>query len=62
MIGGNCSEWYGGFDSYLVADVYDNRISMPKMRNTDFHDQLPRLSILIKITSEALSCLDVIII
>jgi len=46
MIGGNCSDWYGGFDSYLVADVYDNPIDMPKMRNTDFHDQLPRLSVL----------------
>ena len=46
MLGGNCSEWYGGLDSYLVADVYDNKISMPKMRNTDFHDQLPRLSII----------------
>ena len=46
MIGGNCSEWYGGFDSYLVADVYENQIDMPKMRNTDYHDQLPRLSVL----------------
>ena len=46
MIGGNCSNWYGGFDSYLVADVYDNPVDMPKMRNTDFHDQLPRLSVL----------------
>ena len=46
MIGGNCSDWYGGFDSYLVADVYDNPVDMPKMRNTDFHDQLPRLSVL----------------
>jgi len=46
MIGGNCSEWYGGFDSYLVADVYKNKIDMPRMRNTDFHDQLPRLSII----------------
>ena len=46
MIGGNCSDWYGGFDSYLVADTYDNPIDMPKMRNTDFHDQLPRLSVL----------------
>jgi len=46
MVGGNCSDWYGGFDSYLVADVYDNPVDMPKMRNTDFHDQLPRLSVL----------------
>ena len=46
MIGGNCSDWYGGFDSYLVADTYGNKIDMPKMRNTDFHDQLPRLSVL----------------
>ena len=46
MIGGNCSDWYGGFDSYLVADVYKNKIDMPRMRNTDFHDQLPRLSII----------------
>tara|TARA_B100001778_G_scaffold188810_1_gene155513 strand:+ start:2151 stop:3110 length:960 start_codon:yes stop_codon:yes gene_type:complete len=46
MIGGNCSNWYGGFDSYLVADTYQNKIDMPKMRNVDFHDQLPRLSVL----------------
>ena len=46
MIGGNCSDWYGGFDSYLVADVYKNKIDMPRIRNTDFHDQLPRLSII----------------
>ena len=46
MVGGNCSNWYGGFDSYMVADIYDNKIDMPKMRNTDFHDQLPRLSVL----------------
>ena len=46
MIGGNCSDWYGGFDSYLVADIYQNKIDMPKMRNVDFHDQLPRLSVL----------------
>ena len=36
MIGGNCSDWYGGFDSYLIADIYDNKIDMPKMRNVDF--------------------------
>jgi hypothetical protein len=46
MIGGNCSNWYGGFDSYLISDIYDNKIDMPKMRNVDLHDQLPRLSIL----------------
>ena len=46
MIGGNCSDWYGGFDSYLIADIYDNKIDMPKMRNVDLHDQLPKLSIL----------------
>ena len=46
MIGGNCSDWYGGFDSYLVADTYQNKIDMPRMRNVDFHDQLPRLSVL----------------
>jgi len=46
MIGGNCSDWYGGFDSYLIADIYDNPIDMPKMRNVDLHDQLPRLTIL----------------
>ena len=46
MVGGNCSNWYGGFDSYLVADTYQNKIDMPKMRNTDFHDQLPKLSVL----------------
>jgi len=47
MIGGNCSNWYGGFDSYLVADVYNNKIDMPKMRNVDYHEELlPRLSVL----------------
>ena len=46
MIGGNCSEWYGGFDSYLIADIYNNPIDMPKMRNVDLHDQLPRLNVL----------------
>ena len=46
MIGGNCSNWYGGFDSYLVADIYENQIDMPKMRNVDLHDQLPRLTVL----------------
>jgi len=46
MIGGNCSQWYGGFDSYIIADIYNNPIDMPKMRNVDLHDQLPRLTIL----------------
>tara|TARA_B100002019_G_scaffold281189_1_gene284978 strand:- start:330 stop:1280 length:951 start_codon:yes stop_codon:yes gene_type:complete len=46
MIGGNCSHWYGGFDSYIIADIYNNPIDMPKMRNVDLHDQLPRLTIL----------------
>ena len=46
MIGGNCSDWYGGFDSYLMEDIYENPIDMPKMRNVDLHDQLPRLTIL----------------
>ena len=27
MIGGNCSEWYGGFDSYLI-DIFNNPIDM----------------------------------
>ena len=44
MIGGNCSEWYGGFDSYL-SDIFNNPIDT-KMRNVDLHDQLPRLTIL----------------
>ena len=46
MIGGNCSDWYGGFDSYLIADIFNNPIDMPKMRNVDLHDQLPRLTVL----------------
>ena len=40
IIGGNWVRDYGGFDSYLVADVYGNKIDMPKMRTVDYHEEL----------------------
>tara|TARA_R100001015_G_C4633216_1_gene197861 strand:- start:219 stop:1187 length:969 start_codon:yes stop_codon:yes gene_type:complete len=46
MIGGNCNSWYGGFDSYLVASHFKNKISVPKMRNVENENQLDNLEIL----------------
>jgi len=41
MIGGNMVRWYGGFDSYVVAQQFDMPISAPSMgRKIDREDEL----------------------
>ena len=45
MIGGNFCHWYGGFDSYMVAQEFDCRIYVPTMgRKQDGEEQLPNLT------------------
>ena len=41
MIGGNMVRWYGGFDSYVVAQQFDMPISAPSMgRKIDREDEM----------------------
>ena len=41
MIGGNMVRWYGGFDSYIVAQEFDMPIYAPSMgRKIDREDEL----------------------
>ncbi len=41
MIGGNMVRWYGGFDSYVVAQEFDMPISAPSMgRKIEREDEL----------------------
>ena len=41
IIGGNMVRWYGGFDSYMVAQEFDVPISAPSMgRKIDREDEL----------------------
>mgnify|MGYP003113057702 FL=1 len=45
MIGGNFCSWYGGFDSYIVAQEFDCNITAPSMgRKIEGEDQLPDLT------------------
>jgi hypothetical protein len=45
MIGGNFCNWYGGFDSYMIAQEFNCDISVPSMgRKIEGEDQLPRLN------------------
>ena len=41
MIGGNMCRWYGGFDSYVVAQEFDCPIYVPSMgRKIDREDEM----------------------
>mgnify|MGYP003649179753 CR=1 FL=1 len=45
MIGGNFCSWYGGFDSYIVAQQFGTEISVPSMgRKIDGEEQMQNLS------------------
>jgi|TARA_R100001460_G_scaffold39917_2_gene74861 hypothetical protein len=45
IIGGNFAKWYGGFQSYMVAQEFDNEIYVPTMHNKREHEeQVPRLN------------------
>ena len=45
MIGGNFCSWYGGFDSYIVAQEFDCNITAPSMgRKIEGEDQMPNLT------------------
>ena len=45
MIGGNFCNWYGGFDSYMVAQEVDCPIFIPTMgRKIEGEEQLPNLN------------------
>ena len=45
MIGGNFCSWYGGFDSYIVAQEFDCAITAPSMgRKIEGEDQMPGLT------------------
>ena len=45
MIGGNFCNWYGGFDSYMVAQELDCPIYIPTMgRKVEGEEQLPNLT------------------
>jgi hypothetical protein len=44
MIGGNFCHWYGGFDSYMVAQEFGTEIHVPSMgRRIDGEDQMDNL-------------------
>lgn len=45
MIGGNFCHWYGGFDSYMVAQEFDTNIFIPSMgRKIEGEEQMPGLN------------------
>lgn len=45
MMGGNFCSWYGGFDSYIVAQEFDCSIYVPTMgRKIEGEEQLPNLN------------------
>ena len=45
IIGGNFCSWYGGFDSYIVAQEADCPIYIPSMgRKIDGEEQMPNLN------------------
>ena len=45
IIGGNFAKWYGGFQSYMVAQEFDNQMYIPTMHNKrKFEDQIENLN------------------
>jgi len=45
IIGGNFCSWYGGFDSYMVAQEFDEKIYIPSMgRKIDGEEQMEDLN------------------
>ncbi len=45
MIGGNFCSWYGGFDSYIVAQEFECEITAPSMgRRIEGEEQMPGLT------------------
>ena len=45
MMGGNFCHWYGGFDSYIVAQEFNEQIYIPSMgRKIEGEEQMPALN------------------
>ena len=45
MIGGNFCSWYGGFDSYIVASTFNDKITAPSMgRKIEGEEQMDNLT------------------
>ena len=45
MIGGNFCHWYGGFDSYIIAQQYNSDVSIPSMgRRIQGEEQMENLN------------------
>jgi len=45
LIGGNFAKWYGGFQSYMVAQEFGNEMYIPTMHNKrEFEEQVPNLN------------------
>jgi hypothetical protein len=45
MMGGNFCHWYGGFDSYIIAQEFDEEVSVPSMgRKIDGEEQMENLN------------------
>jgi hypothetical protein len=45
IIGGNFAKWYGGFQSYMVAQEFGNEMYIPTMHNKrEFEEQVPNLN------------------
>ena len=45
MIGGNFCHWYGGFDSYIIAQQFEVEVSIPSMgRRIEGEDQMQNLN------------------
>ena len=45
MIGGNFCQWYGGFDSYMVAQEFETEVTVPSMgRRIEGEEQMENLN------------------
>jgi hypothetical protein len=45
MMGGNFCYWYGGFDSYIVAQEFNEQVYVPSMgRKIEGEEQMPNLN------------------
>lgn len=39
IIGGNFCRWYGGFQSYIIASIFENPIDVPSMHNRRLNEE-----------------------
>ena len=45
IIGGNLAKWYGGFQSYMIAEEFQNQMYIPTMHNMrQYEEQIDNLN------------------